>query len=152
MKEVEVAEIRVSTSGQAPVVVLRERTGDRLLPVWMSSGGAAAIVSATDEPDADRPVLHDLVTGLLAKLGAPVSEVQITDYRDGQFYAQLRVGEHSVVARPSDAIALALRAGCPILVADEVLDAAGVLPHPQEEVERFKEFLDTVVPDDFSPS
>ena len=146
------AEVRVSVLGEAPVVVLRERVGDRLLPVWMSSGGAAAIVSATEEPDDERPDLHDLVSGMLATAGAALTEVQITAYDEGQYFAELHVGEYVLAARPSDAIALALRAECPILCADEVLDAAAVLPHPQEEVERFREFLDTVVPDDFSPS
>lgn len=154
MRELAVVEVRVSTTGTTPVVVLREVGGDRLLPIWMSAGGASAIVSATDPPDPERPPIHELVGDLLTGLAAEITEARIVDYSDGQFFAELVVDGVSVHARPSDAIALALRSGRPISCADEVLEAAGVLPAaspeaPEEEVEKFREFLDSVNPDDF---
>ncbi len=155
MRELSVVEVRVSTSGTPPVVVLQEAGGGRLLPIWMSAGGAAAIVSATDEPDPSRPCVHDLVSDLLTALTGSLDEVRIVGFEDGQFYAELMVQGTALAARPSDAIALALRTGCPIRCADEVLDEAGVqlvTEEPaggEEEVEKFREFLDSVSPDDF---
>ncbi len=155
MRELSVHEVRVSTSGTAPVVVLQEAGGGRLLPIWMSAGGASAIVSATEEPDPSRPCVHDLVGDLLAALTGTLEEVRIVGYEDGQFFAELQVQGATLAARPSDAIALALRAGCPIRCTEEVLDQAGVAAAPveapggEEEVEKFREFLDSVSPDDF---
>ena len=155
MRELTVVEVRVSTSGTSPVVVLQEVGGDRLLPIWMSAGGAAAIVAATEEPDAERPAIHDLVGELLTALGGGLDEVRIVAYDDGQFQAEVVVDGAELSCRPSDAIALALRAGRPIKCADGVLEDAGVsaVPAspdaPEEEVEKFREFLDSVNPDDF---
>ncbi|MEN0071352.1 MAG: bifunctional nuclease family protein [Propionicimonas sp.] len=155
MRELNIQEVRVSTSGSSPVVVLQEAEGDRLLPIWMSAGGAAAIVSATEPVDPSRPCVHDLVADLLAALSGKLEQVRIVGYEDGQFYAELVVGGTVLPARPSDAIALALRSGCPILCADDVLEEAAVqlVPEvpapPEDEVEKFREFLDSVNPDDF---
>lgn len=161
MHEVRVVEIRVSTGDSAPLVVLAEVGGrERLLPIWMSHGGASAIFSATEEPDSMRPNIHDLAWQLVELAAEPVDSVRITGYDDGQFYAELVFGERRVGARPSDAIALALRLGRPIQCADDVLEAAGVEPdrtpsgesptQSEAEVERFLEFLDSVTPEDFS--
>ena len=152
MRELTVAEVRVSTTGTAPVVVLQEVGGDRLLPIWMSAGGAAAIVAATEEPELERPGIHDLVADLMPTLGGELDEVRILDHQEGQFFAALVVNGTELSCRPSDAIALALRAGRPIRCTEEVLAEAGVTPTPdapEEEVEKFREFLDTVNPDDF---
>lgn len=160
MREVRVVEIRVSTGDSPPLVVLEEIDGaGRLLPIWMSHGGAAAIFSATEDPDDRRPNIHDLAWRLAESLTEPLDAVRITAYEDGQFFAELVLGEKTLVARASDAIALALRIGCPIQCVDEVLDEAGIsageaLVPPAEpaedEVERFREFLDTVTPEDFT--
>lgn len=155
MRELTVSEVRVSTSGTTPVVVLREVDGDRLLPIWMSAGGAAAIVAATEEPDPARPAIHDLVGELLTSLGGGLDEARIVGYEDGQFYAEVVVDGAELACRPSDAIALALRVGRPIRCTEDVLDQAGVTADeaaaeaPEEEVEKFREFLDSVNPDDF---
>ena len=157
MREVKVVEIRVSTGDAPPLVVLAEVEGaGRLLPVWMSHGGASAIFSATEEPDEERPNIHDLAWRLAEAATDPVEEVRITGYSDGQFYAELVLGEKTLPSRVSDAIALALRIGCPIQCADVVLDEAGVsaqdaiVAPAEDEVERFREFLDTVTPEDFT--
>jgi len=157
VREVKVVEIRVSTGDAPPLVVLAEVEGaGRLLPVWMSHGGASAIFSATEEPDEERPNIHDLAWRLAEAATDPVEEVRITGYSDGQFYAELVLGEKTLPSRVSDAIALALRIGCPIQCADVVLDEAGVsaqdaiVAPAEDEVERFREFLDTVTPEDFT--
>ncbi len=160
MRELTVVEIRVSTGDAVPLVVLAEVGGkERLLPIWMSHGGASAIFSATEDPDPDRPAIHDLARQLVEVSGEALTSVRITSYSDGQFFAELVIGERQLPARASDAIALALRADCPIECAEEVLDQAGVLggdagtgdaPPPEDEVERFREFLDSVTPEDFT--
>ena len=160
MREVKVVEIRVSTGESPPLVVLAEAGGaGRLLPVWMSHGGASAIFSATEEPDDERPNIHDLAWRLAEAATDPVSAVRITSYSDGQFFAELVVGDHTMPCRVSDAIALALRIGCPIQCAESVLDEAGVssddgLVAPavpaEDEVERFREFLENITPEDFT--
>lgn len=162
MREVRVVEIRVSAGDAPPLVVLAEVGGaGRLLPIWMSHGGASAIFGATEDPDPQRPGIHDLAWRLSEVAAVPFTAARITGYEDGQYFAELVLGDHTLPARPSDAIALALRAGCPITCADEVLDAAGVDPESglpdrpggesgDDEVERFREFLDTVTPEDFS--
>jgi Uncharacterized conserved protein len=158
MIEVRVAEIRVSGVETAPVVVLAEVTAPgRRLPIWMSHGGAAAIFSATEEPDEDRPSIHDVAGQLALALPSPLLEARLTACDEGEFYAELVFADHSVATRASDAIAVALRVGCRVLCAREILDEYG-LPadlaatplHSDEEVERFREFLDSVNPDDFS--
>ena len=99
-----------------------------------------------------RPLTHDLLKDVVGAVGRTLAEVRITRLEDGVFYAELDLGDGAVVsARPSDAIALALRTSSPILVDDNVLDEAGVaIPDEEEdEVERFREFLDQVTPEDF---
>jgi bifunctional DNase/RNase len=160
VREVRVIEIRVSTGDAPPLVVLAEVGGqERLLPIWMSHGGASAIFSATEDPDPDRPNIHDLAWRLAEAASEPVDVVRITAYDDGQYFAELISAGHGMPARASDAIALALRLGCPIECVDAVLDEAGVLPgdsdlgapeEAEEEVERFREFLDSVTPEDFT--
>ena len=126
------------------------------------SPGASAIFSATEPPNAERPSIHDLAWRLAGSSSEPLSAIIITRFEDGQYYAELVFGETVLPARPSDAIAIALRAGRPIQCADEVLDAAGVSAAelaeateeadevPEDEVERFLEFLDSVTPEDFT--
>lgn len=161
MHELRVIEIRVSTGEAAPLVVLAEVGGrERLLPIWMSHGGASAIFSATEDPDPLRPNIHDLAWGIVEGSAEQLASVLITRFEDGQYFAELFIGERSIPARASDAIALALRAGCRIECVDDVLDEVGVLPGtppdgaaagPAEaEVERFREFLDSVTPEDFT--
>jgi len=159
VRELKIVEIRVSTGDAVPLVVLAEVGGrERLLPIWMSHGGASAIFSATEDPDPERPAIHDLAWRLVQASGETLDAVRLTAYSDGQFFAELVVGGESLPARASDAIAIALRAGLPIECADEVLDQAGVASGeaaadaaPSEaEVERFREFLDSVTPEDFT--
>lgn len=144
--------VRVEMPSNAPIVLVRPITGGALLPIWIGPNEAAAIAMAQQGVAAPRPLTHDLFIATLLQLGTPLESVRITRLDEGVFFAELVVGSQAVDARPSDAIALALRAGVPILLADEVLAEAGVAPDPDEEVdevEQFREFLDTITPQDF---
>lgn len=136
----------------APIVLVRPTAGGPLLPIWIGPNEAAAIAMAQQGVAAPRPLTHDLFVSTVEHLGAPLRSVRIVRLDEGVFFAELDFGGDAVDARPSDAIALALRAGAPILVAQTVLDEAGVQPEPDdqtEEMEQFREFLDTVTPEDF---
>ncbi len=135
-----------------PIVLLREAAGDRYLPIWIGAVEATAIAFAQQGVVPPRPLTHDLVKDLLEAFGEDLTEVRITEVKDGVFYALLVFASGvEVGARPSDAIALALRTGTRIVCADEVLSEAGLaVPDEQEEeVEKFREFLDQITPEDF---
>lgn len=155
---VEVVGVRVEMPSNSPIVLVRS-AGDLLLPIWIGPSEAAAIAMALQGVTPPRPLTHDLFISTLEVLGQPLRSVRITRLEDGVFYGELVLGEHGstvIDARPSDAIALALRVGAPVLVAGEVLAEAGVPAEtdsePEDEteaVERFREFLDSVDPQDF---
>ena len=151
MREVDVMGVRVEMPSNQPIVLLREVTGERYLPIWIGAGEASAIANAQEGVVPPRPLTHDLMVDTLATLGHRLTEVHITELDGGTFYAVLLVDGVEITARPSDAIALALRVGSDIYCADEVLDEAGIeMPEQEEdEVEKFREFLDQVNPDDF---
>lgn len=137
-----------------PIVLLREVAGDRYLPIWIGAVEATAIAFAQQGVVPPRPLTHDLLRDVIASTGNTLSEVRITSMEDGVFYAELIFASGiEVSARPSDSIALALRTGARIVCAEEVLAEAGLaVPEEQEdEVERFREFLDHVTPEDFEP-
>jgi bifunctional DNase/RNase len=152
VREVDVIGVRVETPSNQPIVLLREVAGDRYLPIWIGAGEATAIAFAQQGVVPPRPLTHDLMKDVLEATGNTLTEVQITEMKDGVFFALL-VFESGVEvsARPSDSIALALRTGSRIVCAEDVLDEAGLeAPAEQEdEVEKFREFLDQVTPDDF---
>jgi len=152
VREVDVLGVRVEMPNNQPIVLLREVSGERYLPIWIGAPEATAIAFAQQGVIPPRPLTHDLLKNLLDALGQELTEVQITEMRDGVFYATLVLGSGvEVGARPSDSIALALRTGSRIVCAEAVLDEAGLAaPAEQEdEVERFREFLDQVTPEDF---
>jgi bifunctional DNase/RNase len=152
MKRVEVLGVRVEMPSNQPIVLLREVEGDRYLPIWIGATEATAIAYVQQGVVPPRPLTHDLLKDVIDALDRSLTEVRITRLEDGVFFAELHLSEGAVVsARPSDAIALALRMSSPIEVDDAVLDEAGVIiPNEEEdEVERFREFLDQVTPEDF---
>lgn len=152
MREVDVIGVRVEMPSNNPIVLLREVSGDRYLPIWIGAVEATAIAFAQQGVVPPRPLTHDLLKDVLEATGNPLEEVRITDMSDGVFYATLVLGSGvEVSARPSDSIALALRTGARIVCDEGVLDDAGLaVPAEQEdEVERFREFLDHVTPEDF---
>lgn len=152
MKRVDVLGVRVEMPSNQPIVLLREVEGERYLPIWIGAAEATAIAYVQQGVVPPRPLTHDLLKNVIDATGRPLTEVRITNLEDGVFYAELQLGDASVVeARPSDAIAVALRTGSPILVDDSVFDEAGVLipDEEEDEVEKFREFLDQITPEDF---
>jgi bifunctional DNase/RNase len=152
LNELTVVGVRVELPGNQPIVLLKESTGDRYLPIWIGAVEATAIAFAQQGIVPARPLTHDLLKDVLETLQARLEAVLITDLRDGVYYADLRFADgKSVSARPSDAIALAIRAGATIYAEEAVLDTAGIaIADEQEtEVERFREFLDQISPEDF---
>jgi bifunctional DNase/RNase len=149
---VEVMGVRVEMPSNQPIVLLKELDGVRYLPIWLGAVEATAIAFAQQEVSPPRPLTHDLFKDVLMQLGAKLNNVYLTELKDGVFYAQLNFEEGPAVsARPSDAIALALRIGAPILASEDLLAEAGIeIPdQAEDEVERFKEFLDQINPEDF---
>jgi bifunctional DNase/RNase len=152
VREVDVMGVRVEMPSNQPLVLLREVAGERYLPIWIGAVEATAIAFAQQGVVPPRPLTHDLMKDVIGALDADLQEVRITEVRDGVFYALLVFSSGAEVsARPSDSIALALRTGTRIVCAEEVLDEAGLaVPAEQEdEVEKFREFLDNVTPEDF---
>jgi bifunctional DNase/RNase len=144
--------IRVELPANQPILLLRESEGDRYLPIWIGQGEATAIALEQQGVKPARPMTHDLMKDVIGALGRELEQVRITDIQDGTYFAELVFdGDLHVSARPSDSIALALRSGVPIHAEETVLTEAGLLiPDEQEdEVEKFKEFLDSVSPEDF---
>ena len=156
MRELTVVEVRLDSEEGSPVLILKEVDGPRQLAIWMTAAGASGILGALQAPDADHPSSHELILALVESLGGEVSVAHIVGHQEGVFYAELIVDGRPVNARPSDAIAVALRAGVPIKVAEGVLNSVGVVPEPapeeqpgEDQVEQFRQFLDSVNPDDF---
>jgi bifunctional DNase/RNase len=152
LTELTVVGVRVELPSQQPIVLLKETAGDRYLPIWIGAVEATAIAFAQQGVVTQRPMTHDLLRDLLEALDKPLRQVTITDLREGVFYAELQFDDGvTVSARPSDAIALAMRTGALIRGEETVLAEAGIaIPDEQEdEVERFREFLDTITPEDF---
>jgi uncharacterized protein len=153
MHPMTVVGVRVELPNNQPLVLLRERDGTRYLPIWIGAVEASAIAFQQQGVESARPLTHDLLRDVIEGLGSRLEAVHITELRDDIFYAELRLADGvTVSARPSDAIALALRCDAEILGSEAVLDAVGVeIPDDQEdEVERFREFLDNISPEDFA--
>ncbi len=165
MRQVRIASLAIDPRSEQPVVILKpldEEPGQgRLLPIWIGQPEATAILLAVEGIKTPRPMTHDLLRDMIETLDAVVERVEITRVEGGTFYAAvvLRGEERTRVvdARPSDSIALAVRTGAPIYVADEVLDEAAVddesirdISDEEDEVEEFRRFLEGVNPADFS--
>jgi hypothetical protein len=152
MKPVEVVGVRVEMPSNQPIVLLREIGGIRYLPIWVGSVEATAIAFAQQGLVPVRPLTHDLIVTILGELKADISRVNLTELREGVFYSEIIFdGGPTISARPSDAIALALRTGAPILASEELFAQAGIdIPDAEEdEVEKFREFLEEINPEDF---
>ncbi|MCW2769802.1 MAG: hypothetical protein JWR27_1235 [Aeromicrobium sp.] len=152
MREVEVIGVRVEMPTNQPLVLLRELEGSRYLPIWIGAVEASAIAYAQQGIVTARPLTHELMHAIIEALGDELEEVRILDVHDGVFFASLIFGSGAEVeARPSDSIALALRTGAKIVCTEDVLDAAGITSTSDEdqEIEKFREFLNDVSPEDF---
>ena len=174
MIEVVIDSIRISLISQHRVVMLRDADGERQLPIWIGPCEAEAITIELQDNEIARPLTHDLLKNVIAELGGTVSHILINELRDSVYYARLLVdieGDvREVDCRPSDAIALAVRVKVPIFIEDAVMDEAGILPEPdiaegefeedeapaaaateemsEEELDAFRDFVDTLDFDD----
>ena len=150
--------VRVEVPTNQPIVLLREEGGTRFLPIFIGSPEATAIVYALQGMETPRPMTHDLFKTVLDGMEVRLERVDITELHDGTFYAEIELQQDGetkrISSRPSDAIALAVRYGeIPIYADEAVLDEAGVLfeaDEEEQEVEQFREFLDSVTPEDFA--
>lgn len=143
--------IRLLTPEDPPVLLLREEEGTRALPIWIGNQEAAAIAAALEEEVPQRPMTHDLLAAVISIVEPDVGMVVISGVHEGVYEAQLHVGDHTIDARPSDCVAVALRLGWPIQCPRELMDQVGVEVEAtsSDEVEAFRAFLDSVNADDF---
>ena len=162
MQEVVVYGVSFDMVGKQPIVLLKTAHANRFLPIWIGHPEASAILAKLQESETPRPMTHDLFTTALNDLGGEVVRISVTEMREGTFYARILIERGSeeieLDARPSDAIALALRSKAPIFVADDVIESSAILmedeeageaSEPEQIVEDFKRFLDDVRPEDF---
>ena len=159
MIEMQLVGVRVELPTNQPIVLLRERTGERFLPIWIGPVEATAIAFCLQGIVTQRPMTHDLLKSILEEVGVSVDRVVITELVDTTFYANLELSRDgstfSVSSRPSDAIALAVRSGVPLYASPDVLTAAGIHIEDgdeEEEVEKFRVFIESISPEDFGAS
>jgi bifunctional DNase/RNase len=162
MQEMHIYGVSFDLVGKQPIVLLKTVDGNKFLPIWIGHPEAAAILMKLQSASTPRPMTHDLVTDILEQLGAQVVRITVTELRENTFFAQITVqqdgSELEIDSRPSDAIALAIRADAPIFAADEVIEESAiefegdeVTPEDlEQEVSKFKQFLDNVTADEFA--
>jgi uncharacterized protein len=163
--QVEVVGVRIEMPSNQPIVLLKEIDGTRFLPIWIGAVEATAIAFAQQGLEAQRPLTHDLIENLLERVDITLTSVHITEIKDGVFYAELLLRNSEgalepLSARPSDAIAIALRTKSTIMVDSDLLDEIGIdIPEQianevsaagDQELEAFREFLDGINPEDFA--
>jgi bifunctional DNase/RNase len=156
MIEMSLAGVRIELPTNQPIVLLREAEGERFLPIWIGQAEAAAIALALQGVVTPRPMTHDLLKNILEEIAVQVESIVITELREGTFDAVINMQRngtaYEISSRPSDAIALAVRLNCKIFASEEVLNEASILipsGDDDEEVEKFREFLENVNPEDF---
>lgn len=155
MIELTLIGVRVELPANQPIVLLKERKGERFLPIWIGAFEATAIAFALQGIETARPMTHDLMKNILDDLSVSMKKVVISDLKEGTFYADVTFEQgrraYEISARPSDAIALAVRMEVPIFASEQVLSEASVFiqTDDEEEIERFRDFLDSVKPEDF---
>jgi bifunctional DNase/RNase len=148
--------------GKQPIVLLKTADGNKFLPIWIGHPEAAAILMKLQSQAPPRPMTHDLLSDMLEQLEAQIVRITVTELRENTFYAQITVQqdgrEIEVDSRPSDAIALAIRAEAPIFAADRVIEESAIEFEGEDvdqdqldaEVAKFRNFLDEVTPEDFA--
>ena len=145
--------------GKQPIVLLKTADGNKFLPIWIGHPEAAAILMKLQGASTPRPMTHDLVTVMLEQLDAQVTRITVTELKENTFYASITVAQNGseieIDSRPSDAIALAVRAEAPIYANERVIDESaiefeGEEVNEEEIVDEFRKFLDDVSPDQFA--
>ena len=162
MVEMTIYGVSFDLVGKQPIVLLKTADGNKFLPIWIGHPEAAAILMKLQSQAPPRPMTHDLVSDMLERLGAQIVRITVTELRENTFYAQITVqqdgGEIEIDSRPSDAIALAIRAEAPIFAADSVIEESAIefegdeidQDRLDEEVAKFRNFLDEVTADQFA--
>jgi bifunctional DNase/RNase len=159
MHEMVIYGVSFDLVGKQPIVLLKTADGNKFLPIWIGHSEAAAILMKLQGAATPRPLTHDLFTETLSQLEAHVTRVVVTELRESTFYALITIqqdgGEIEIDSRPSDAIALAVRAEAPIFADDRVIDESaiefeGEEVNEEEIVDEFRKFLDQVSPDEFA--
>ncbi len=159
MQQMQIYGVSFDMVGKQPIVLLKTVDGNRFLPIWIGHPEAAAILMKLQGAQTPRPMTHDLLNDMLEQLEAKCERVSVTELRDNTFYASITISvngsEIEIDSRPSDAIALAVRCSAPIFAAEEVIDESSIefeheVEDQEEVVERFKDFLDEVSPEDFA--
>ena len=159
MQEMLIYGVSFDLVGKQPIVLLKTQDGNTFLPIWIGHPEAAAILMKLQGASTPRPMTHDLVTDMLGQLDAQVIRITVTELKENTFYASITVqqdgSEIEIDSRPSDAIALAVRAEAPIFAADDVIEESaiefeGEEVNEEEMIDEFKRFLDDVSPDQFA--
>jgi uncharacterized protein len=152
--------INLDLFSSSPIVILKVEDENRYLPIWIGQPEARSILMKLQNQEFSRPLTHDLAVNLVTELGGSMEKVTVTELRDSTFFATISVEIDGrtieIDSRPSDAIALAVRAGAEIFAADEVIEEAAVVfeeameESPEEEVvDKFKDWMNRVSPEDF---
>ncbi len=152
--------INLDLFSSSPIVILKVEDENRYLPIWIGQPEARSILMKLQDQEFSRPLTHDLAVNLVTELGGSMEKVTVTALRNSTFFAtiSLQIGGRTVEvdSRPSDAIALAVRSGAEIFAADEVIEEAAVVfeeameEAPEEEVvDKFKDWMNRVSPEDF---
>ncbi len=159
MQQMQIYGVSFDMVGKQPIVLLKTVEGNRFLPIWIGHPEAAAILMKIQGASTPRPMTHDLLSEMLEHLDATCEKVSVTELRDNTFYAsitlQINGSSVEIDSRPSDAIALAVRTQAPIFAADDVIEESSIefeheVEDNEEVVEKFKDFLDQVTPEDFA--
>ena len=159
MQEMVIYGVSFDMVGKQPIVLLKTRDGNKFLPIWIGHPEAAAILMKLQGANTPRPMTHDLISEMLSELEVTCTRVAVTELRENTFYAevtlQLNGREIPIDSRPSDALALAVRTGAPIFAAEDVITESAIefeheVEDTEEVVEKFKDFLDNVTPEDFA--
>jgi uncharacterized protein len=147
--------VRIELPSQKPIILLKEEEGNRYLPIWIGPFEASAIALEMSHIRTPRPMTHDLIINIIRNLKIKIDNIEISDLRDNTFYAIINIINQEnrqirIDSRPSDAIATAVRSKCDIFVEEKVLDTGGlVIQSIDEEVNKFRNFLDHIEPEDF---
>src|ERR1051326_2494696 len=162
MQEMVIYGVSFDLVGKQPIVLLKTADGNKFLPIWIGHPEAAAILMKLQGASTPRPMTHDLVTDIIGQLDAQVVRITVTELKENTFYASITVqqngSEIEIDSRPSDAIALAVRADAPIFAAEDVIEEPAIEfegeevneDEVQEIVSEFKQFLEHVTPDEFA--
>ena len=160
MQQMNVYGVSFDLVGKQPIVLLKTVDGNKFLPIWIGHPEAAAILMKLQGASTPRPMTHDLLSDVLDQMEAKCEKVSVTELRDNTFFASITISmngsELEIDSRPSDALALAVRTSAPIFAADDVIEESAIefegeeVEDQEQVVEKFKDFLDNVTPEDFA--